>query len=113
MVSPPKSERDRHKKVKGTRPFHSSTVSPPKSERDRARERENIEVCDISKYMKNVTKRFLFNLETHLTLFYLRPSHIRSSHHSVRRPRNVLSDSPDVLTTEVEGLIKVNNMAKD
>ncbi|GBP58933.1 hypothetical protein EVAR_46996_1 [Eumeta japonica] len=31
MVSPPKSERDRHK-VKGTRPFHSSTVSPPKSE---------------------------------------------------------------------------------
>ncbi|GBP62789.1 hypothetical protein EVAR_51744_1 [Eumeta japonica] len=23
MVSPPKSERDRHKKVKGTRPFHS------------------------------------------------------------------------------------------
>ncbi|GBP62605.1 hypothetical protein EVAR_47042_1 [Eumeta japonica] len=40
MVSPPKSERDRHKKVKGTRPFHSSTVSPPKSERDRARERE-------------------------------------------------------------------------
>ncbi|GBP79682.1 hypothetical protein EVAR_61205_1 [Eumeta japonica] len=40
MVSPPKSERDRHKKVKGTRPFHSSTVSPPKSERDRARERD-------------------------------------------------------------------------
>ncbi|GBP10031.1 hypothetical protein EVAR_77478_1 [Eumeta japonica] len=34
MVSPPKSERDRHKS-EGTRPFHSSTVSPPKSERDR------------------------------------------------------------------------------
>ncbi|GBP35761.1 hypothetical protein EVAR_82696_1 [Eumeta japonica] len=34
MVSPPKSERDRHK-GEGTRPFHSSTVSPPKSERDR------------------------------------------------------------------------------
>ncbi|GBP16883.1 hypothetical protein EVAR_101910_1 [Eumeta japonica] len=41
MVSPPKSERDRQK-VKGTRPFHSSTVSPPKSERDRAREREHL-----------------------------------------------------------------------
>ncbi|GBP18264.1 hypothetical protein EVAR_9107_1 [Eumeta japonica] len=34
MVSPPKSERDRHKS-EGTRPYHSSTVSPPMSERDR------------------------------------------------------------------------------
>ncbi|GBP89266.1 hypothetical protein EVAR_65754_1 [Eumeta japonica] len=40
MVSPPKS-RETDIKVKGTRPFHSSTVSPPKSERDRGeRERE-------------------------------------------------------------------------
>ncbi|GBP84094.1 hypothetical protein EVAR_63232_1 [Eumeta japonica] len=34
MVSPPKSERDRHKSERHAS-LHSSTVSPPKSERDR------------------------------------------------------------------------------
>ncbi|GBP31629.1 hypothetical protein EVAR_84075_1 [Eumeta japonica] len=61
----------------------------------------DLELPTITKYMKDVPKRFFDIAESHPNvLLRSAASHETQSYHLIRRPRNVLIDPPDALTAK-------------
>ncbi|GBP15291.1 Probable RNA-directed DNA polymerase from transposon BS [Eumeta japonica] len=75
----------------------------------------DLELPTISKFMENASERFLDIASSHPNPLLAsavsdNPPHL---HHFCKKPRNVLLDSPDDLTVELEKLIEVYKMTID
>ncbi|GBP79497.1 hypothetical protein EVAR_59171_1 [Eumeta japonica] len=72
----------------------------------------DLERPTLSKYMPEASKRFFFIAGSHPNALLCAAVDYEPPHptHFIRRPRNVLNDSPDALTVAVESLNDVNYM---
>ncbi|GBP82284.1 Probable RNA-directed DNA polymerase from transposon BS [Eumeta japonica] len=66
----------------------------------------DLELPTINKFMKDASKRFFDMAQNHPNLLIVSAATYEPppAHHFLRRPRNVLLDPPDALTSEVEKL---------
>ncbi|GBP76714.1 Probable RNA-directed DNA polymerase from transposon X-element [Eumeta japonica] len=71
----------------------------------------DLELPTISKYMKDVSKRFFDIAGSHPNALLRAVVDYQPPHptHLIRRPRNVLTDPPDALTAAVESLNDVSD----
>ncbi|GBP96251.1 hypothetical protein EVAR_71315_1 [Eumeta japonica] len=74
----------------------------------------DLELTTISKYMKNASVRFFSIEESHQFALSAAASYAaRPPCHFNSSPCNIFTDSPDVLTNEIERLIEINKQNKN
>ncbi|GBP22157.1 Probable RNA-directed DNA polymerase from transposon X-element [Eumeta japonica] len=69
----------------------------------------DLELPTINKFMKDASKRFFDMAQNHPNPLIMSAATYEPppAHHFLRRPRNILSDPPDALTSEVEKLADI------
>ncbi|GBP86546.1 Probable RNA-directed DNA polymerase from transposon BS [Eumeta japonica] len=76
----------------------------------------DLELPTINKFMKDASKRFFDMAQNHPNPLIVSAATFDGpppAHHFLRRPRNVLLDPPDALTSEVEKLAEAKSMQID